>query len=166
MFSRFQWDSKVFDSLLISRALKAIDISVPRTPKPKQIFSIQNLTDLVHLTDSHPWGIVLKPLFLLAFFAFLRISNLLPQSSTHYDPHYTLLRKDIVFKSGMAIVTLRFTKSRQSRSSLTHIQVPSLSTSPYALSGLFRLYYIVINFLLRLLFSPSALPLVPRPELF
>ena len=81
MFFRFQWATQAFTSPLISRALKVIDISVRRTFKPKEIFSIQDLTDLVHLTASHPWGVALRAQFLLAFFAFLRISNLLPHSS-------------------------------------------------------------------------------------
>ena len=51
-------------------------------------------------------------------------------SSVHYDPHFTLLRRDVRFSSQHAILVLRHTKSRQSRSILPHIQVTVLSQSP------------------------------------
>ena len=150
MFTQFHWPSQVFDSSIITRALRAIDISVPRIPKSKEIFSIQDLTNLIHLTLAHPWGLVLRPLFVLAFFAFLRISNLLPQSAHHYDSHYTLLWRDVAFKDNMTTITLRYTKSRQSRSTLTHLQVPTFAGSPLcpvqALKALLHTYHLSPQF--------------------
>ena len=130
MFTRFHWPTQIFDSSILSRTLRVIDISVPRVLKSKEIFSIQDLTNLIHLTLSHAWGLVWKPLFLLVSFAFLRIDNHLPQSAYHSASHYTSLRRDVVFKDNIATISLRYTKSGQSWSTLTHVQVPTLHGAP------------------------------------
>ena len=115
---------------LVSRLLKAIDRSVPRVLTPKDIFTLPQFQALIQATGSHPLGIFLKPLFLLAFFGFLRISNLLPQSSTNWDPHYTLLWQDVTWDPSIITIRLRWTKTRQSRSQTAAIQVPTLRDHP------------------------------------
>ena len=85
------------------------------------VLSIADLTKLIQATYQHPLGVFLRPLFLLAFFGFLRISNLLPKCSAHWNAHFTLLRGDIVLGSDHAIIGLKWTKSRQSRARLSHV---------------------------------------------
>ena len=89
MLSRFHWNLEIFDSPLLSNALMAIDLSVPQALSQKAVYSIADMHNLIRVAASHLLGLVFIPLFLLGFFAFLRISNLL-QSSIHYDPHFTL----------------------------------------------------------------------------
>ena len=124
-----QLSSTIFSDPLVAQLLCSIDINVPRPISPQAILSIEDLTALVQATFTHPHGVLLRPLFLLAFFGFVRISNLLPKSALHYDPHFTLLRQDVALSSQHATITLKFTKSRQSRSRLSYVQVPVLNNS-------------------------------------
>ena len=83
MFNRFQWPSSIFSDPLVSQLLHSIDVNVPRPLSNPTILSIADLTALIQATFTHPLGFFLRPLFLLAFFGFFRISNLLPKSSVH-----------------------------------------------------------------------------------
>ena len=77
MFSRFQWPLHIFHHPLVSQLLHSVDVNVPRSLPPRQVFSISNMQALIRASGHHPLGRLLRPLFLLAFFGFLRISNLL-----------------------------------------------------------------------------------------
>ena len=89
MFARFQWTIDIFEHPLVSQMLHPIDINVPRSPPTRNVFSISDLQALIRASLQHPFGLVLRPLFLLAFFGFLHISNLFPSSAFHFDPHST-----------------------------------------------------------------------------
>ena len=129
-FTRFNLPSQALDSPIVLRLLRSIDKNVPRPLAPKSVFTISQLVSLVQLAHKHPLAVLLVPLFLLAFFAFLRISNLLPKSKYHWDNHHTLLRKDISFTPSGLTIVLRWTKSRQSRSQISKLQVPALPSHP------------------------------------
>ena len=60
---------------------------------------------------------------------FFCISNLLPKSSLTFEPHFTILRQDVALPPQHATITLKSTKSRQSRSKLSYVQVPRLNNS-------------------------------------
>ena len=141
-FVRFNLPAQALDSPMVLCLLRSIDKNVPRPLVPKSVFTIFQLVSLVQLALKQPLAILLVPLFLLAFFAFLRISNLLPKSRFHWDNHCTLLRKDISFTPSGLTIVLRWTKSRQSRSQLSKVQVPSLPSHPLcpvaAVSQLFK----------------------------
>lgn len=125
---------------------------MPRTLSPKDIFTIPQLTQLIHLTSSHKLGLYLRPLFLLAFFGFLRISNLLPKSAYSYDPHMLLLRQDVQFNpSGGLTLTLKWSKARQSRSQQARVSLPVLPGHPLC----------PVNALHRLLITTSPPPFAP-----
>ena len=59
-----------------------------------------------------------------------RISNLLPKSRYHWDKHFTLLRQDVTVSPSGLSIALSWTKSRQSKSQFTILQVPALPSHP------------------------------------
>ena len=60
-------------------ALRSIALNVP-----KGIFDIQSPSSIIYSCSSLPLGPIYKALFLTAFFAFFRLSNLVPSSASSY----------------------------------------------------------------------------------
>ena len=77
--------------------IKAVSINSHYTPSCKTVFTISTLTKLVQACDSHTHGPVYKAAFLLAYFVFLRLSNIAPSSTPLSDPSRHLLHSDIIF---------------------------------------------------------------------
>ena len=79
--SQFKWleiPSTVFDHTKVKLMLKVVAVSIRNPPKLKQIFDISILFQIILSCSALPHPLVFKSLYLLAFFGFLRISNLLP----------------------------------------------------------------------------------------
>ena len=71
-----------------------------------------------------------KTIFLVTFFGFLRISNIAPHSYAQFDTSRHLTRSDVKFtKSGMRI-TLKWSKTMQTRDKVHIFTLPLLHPSP------------------------------------
>ena len=90
-FIRFNLVAQVLDSPMALRVLRSIDKNVCRPLVQKSVFTVSQLVSLVQLSERQPLAVFLVPLFLLVFFAFLRISNF----QNLWDKHFTLLRQDL-----------------------------------------------------------------------
>ena len=60
--------------------IKVVSINSDCTLSFKTVFTVSTLTKLVHACDSHTYRPVYKATFLLAYLAFLRLSNIAPSS--------------------------------------------------------------------------------------
>ena len=76
---------------------KAMTLNRPFNLSIKNIIDIDTLQLMVRLCDSTYMGQVFKVVYTLAFFSFLRLSNLVPHSTKQYSPLYHLARGDIIF---------------------------------------------------------------------
>ena len=65
--------------------------------------------------------------FLLAFFAFLRMSNIAPHSKSKCDPLHHILRQDVLFLHPGAHILLKWTKALQDSSAHHFVQIPQLA---------------------------------------
>ena len=63
----------------------------------KTIIDIPTLQLMVRHCDFTYMGQVFKAVYTLAFFSFLRLSNLVPHTVKSYSPLYHLARGDIIF---------------------------------------------------------------------
>ena len=90
-------------------------MNVPHPLTTKSVYTIPPLISLV---------------LLLVFFAFFGISNILPRSKYFWDSQVTLLRKDLLISSNSIDIIFRWFKSRQSRSTISRVQVPRLPGHP------------------------------------
>ena len=71
-----------------------------------------------------------KAVYTLAFFSFLRLSNLVPHSVKNSPPLYHLARADVIFaKPGLHII-VKWTKTIQDRKSVKILKIPSLGANP------------------------------------
>ena len=79
--------------------LESLRINRPLSVTHHNIIDIPMLKRIASLASSMNQGVVFKALFLTAFFAFLRLSNLSPHSAVSYDPSRHLTGADVFFTS-------------------------------------------------------------------
>ena len=77
--------------------IKSIAMNSAYLPKFKAKFTVPILLQLVKACDSFLSGFIYKSIFLLAYFAFLCLSNLAPSSSSKFDPTRNFTRGDVIF---------------------------------------------------------------------
>ena len=65
--------------------LKSVSINAPYQPKIKHVFSILNVRDISRCCDQLVNGVTYRALFLVAFYGFLRLSNLVPDKQNSFD---------------------------------------------------------------------------------
>ena len=63
---------------LFHKALKIINR--PLTPYPNTVITIQMLENIIHITQSLEFPVAFNGLYLLAFYLFMHITNVLPQN--------------------------------------------------------------------------------------
>ena len=75
--------------------LKSCSRTIMSSPDPKQVLTPQTLTQLIQLVNLLPLGPLYRAVFLLAIHICFRISNLLPLTSTAFQPSSHLTRGDV-----------------------------------------------------------------------
>ena len=111
-------------------ALRSISLHVPSPCRVKGIFDIQSLNDIVSLCDNFHMGFVYKAVFLLSFFSFMRLSNLVPPSIPSFSPLVHLCRGDFIPQPPFATLVVKWSKTLQRQSQFATVQIPSLGSSP------------------------------------
>ena len=69
-------------------------------------------------------------LYLLPFFCFLRLSNILPHTIKGFDYTRQLCRRDLIFSQDSIVIIIKWSKTIQNRRDTSTISVPSLGSSP------------------------------------
>ena len=126
---QYNWDLKIFSHHLILAYTRSISINSSFNPTPQGIFDLTTLaliSKTCNILDDPPPP-PYRAAFLLAFFAFLRMSNVAPHSRFKFDPNRHFLRHDIIFHHPGAHVLLKWTKTLQETSSHHLVQIPLLS---------------------------------------
>ena len=100
-----------FSHHTVTLTLRSLALNVPMARKAKDIFDLPTLHAIIDICDRLPLGYIYKPLFLLSFFAFLRLSNLVPPSINEFSPIIHLCRADVIPQLGFATVILKWSKS-------------------------------------------------------
>ena len=114
----------------VSLAIRSILINVPFPKRVKGILDLVSLQAITSKCDALPLGYIYKPVFLLSFFAFLRLSNLVPPSLSSFSSAVHLCRGDVIFHPEFATLVLKWTKTLQKQSQFATVQLPSLGASP------------------------------------
>ena len=99
----------------------------PLNPSIKPIDTLQSIA---YQYDRMYMGQICKAAILLAFFSFLRISNLVPHTIGGYDPLKHLSRADLIFAPPGINVIVKWSKTLQNKDKIKVIKVPSLGKSP------------------------------------
>ena len=112
---------------LFHRSLK---INRPLNPTVHQLITTDILHKIIHTTTSLDSPVVFTALYLLAFYSFMRISNMLPHTISSFDPSRQLARGDIIFSELGATIVVKWSKTIQNRKDIHTIAIPSLGRSP------------------------------------
>ena len=127
LVNRYDWDSTVLSHQLVLSYLRSISRSSCFNPPSPGIFSLHLLSSISKACSIVTDPPLFRATFLLAFFAFLRMSNIAPHSKAHFDPMRHMLRQDILFLEPGAHVLLKWTKTLQDSSSHHFVQIPRLT---------------------------------------
>ena len=97
--------------------------------KNTPIFTEHILSQIVEVCNHLEHPHVFTTVYLLAFFSFIRLSNIVPQSRAQYDHSRHLARGDVIFSSTEAIILIKWSKTIQIRDKVLTIRVPFLPGS-------------------------------------
>ena len=124
--------------------IKALKITRPMSLRSHNIITISKLADISAACSNITFGVVYQAVFLMGFFAFLRLSNLAPHAIASFDHTRHLTGKDIFFTKKFAKVLIKWSKTMQTREKVQCITLPKLKSPllcPYkALKALYQLY--------------------------
>ena len=119
-----------FTHYSVTLALRSIALHIPVRRKVKGIFDLQSLFSIISSCTLLPSNSTYKALFLTAFFAFFRLSNLVPPSVSSFSPLIHLCRADFIPHSDFATIVIKWSKTLQKQSQFATVQIPVLSPSP------------------------------------
>ena len=87
---------------------RAAKLQIQNFPKTKLNLDESLLTRIIAACDTLQFPFIFKPLYLLAFFSFLRISNILPHAITSFDPTCQLAVGDVIFSQDAATIIIKW----------------------------------------------------------
>ena len=120
----------VFDHARIKLYLRSLQINRPLIITQNPVISIQMLHAICEVCDTMFMGQIYKGVYLLCFFSFLRLSNLLPPTLNSFDESRQLARGDVFFLAEGAKVLVKWSKTSQTRDKVVFLRLPSLGLSP------------------------------------
>ena len=112
--------------IAVAHFLRSISINSTFSPTPGGIFGIQTLYHISKACDSLTDPPLFRAIFLTAFYAFLRMSNIAPHSLKAFDATRHFLRQDLIFYHPGAHLLVKWTKTLQVNRSHHWVQVPKL----------------------------------------
>ena len=157
-------------SVLLSRLfLKSVSCNAKYVTRFKATLTIDNLVNLVAACDRIKHGPVYKAAYLVAFYTFLRILNVLPSTARVVDTTRHILRSDLIFRRPGAHLIINWGKAMESASRHHIVQIPALPSSPIcpaaALKSLLSYAPASLNSPLFIIPSPSGSCILMSPML-
>ena len=128
-FIIYNLDTTPFRHEQIQLFSKALKLDRPLQPKSTNIISTDLLQQILMTTQAFQFPIQFTALYSLAFFSFLRISNILPHSIKAFDPTRQLACGDIILTDQGANVIVKWSKTIQNRTDIHTIPIPILGDS-------------------------------------
>ena len=122
-------DTTPFRDKKIPLFIKSLKINCPLAPVVKILIDQTLLFQIVTVSAHLQFPLVYTPLYLLAFFSFLRISNILPHAAKNFDKTRYLCVGDVVFAFQRAIIVVKWSKTLQDRVKTTTVDIPYLGAS-------------------------------------
>ena len=108
---------QAFEDQRIKYYQKALTLHRPFKASLKKIIDIDTVQLIVRACDSTYMGQVFKAIYTLAFFSFLKISNLVPHTRKAYTPIQHLSQADVFFATPEIHLLLKWSKTLQNRHS-------------------------------------------------
>ena len=122
-------DVACFDDSRLKYYQTAVQLQSPMNVKLKKIINVPLLKSIVQLCDPMYMGQIFKAVYLLSFFSFLRLSNLVPHAIVQFSPLKHLAQGDLIFRPDNVIVLLKWSKTMQGKNDIKLITVPRIYNS-------------------------------------
>ena len=129
-FALYALDSLVFLDSHIKYYNKALSPHKPFKVSLTTITDVPTLHKIVESCQFMSNGLTFKALYLLAFFSFLRISNLVPHAIAQYSPLQQLSRGDIFFAHPGLHILIKWSKTLQTKDKVKILKIHQLGVSP------------------------------------
>ena len=129
MAFQFNIDHSALSHYTISRYLRSLSINSTFRPTPRGIFDIQTLYRISILCDSLHDPSLFRAIFLVAFYGFLRMSNIAPHSSKCFSQDIHFLRQDVIFAPPGMHLIIKWTKTLQDHRAHHIIQLPAIENT-------------------------------------
>ena len=128
MASWYELEHKALSHHSVFLLLRSFKINNHSTPSPKGIFDIHTLERIISSCSITSDPKLFRAIFSIAFFGFLRISNIAPHAKALFDPTMHLLRKDVFFYNPGCHIKIKWSKTNQSKRNVHWLQLPQLKT--------------------------------------
>ena len=122
-------DISPFSNPQVKYFTRSLTLTAPLKVSLKTVIDMNTLKAIVKKCDTMYMGQIFKAVFLLSFFSFLHISNLVPHAMKAFNPLEQLARADIFFASPGAHVLVKWSKTLQSRNQVRILKIPYLKKS-------------------------------------
>ena len=119
----------------VSLYLRSIAMNLPYSPTSRGIFNLSVLQAISQNCELLEDPKLFRAIFLVAFFGFLRMSNIVPHSIGKFDPSVHILRQDVIFADPGIHLILKWAKTLQERSAHHIVQLPHLKNKWLCPSG-------------------------------
>ena len=110
----------------VLRFLRSLSINYTFRPTPRGVFGIRVMYDMSKACDSLHDPILYRAIFLVAFYCFLRRSNIAPHSIRQFSQSKHFLRKDLIFGPPGSHLLIKWTKTIQDANSSHMVQLPEV----------------------------------------
>ena len=111
----FNLNTACFQHQQIQYFLKSLKINRPLQPKIHKHIDTQLLNSIIRITETLHHPQVFKSLYILAFFSFLRLSNILPHAISTFDNTRHLAKGDVIFDQDQVLLIIKWSKTMQKR---------------------------------------------------
>ena len=127
MARTYNMDYSATNNPAVLRYIRGLSLTSPFRPTPRGIFDIPTLYAISKQCESLSDPILFRSIFPTSFYAFLRMSNIAPHSSSQFNPQKHLLRQDVIFAPPGAHIILKWCKTMQDAKSTHVVQIPEIT---------------------------------------
>ena len=127
MASLYKIPHQALQSEPVKRFLRSITINSSFLPTHRGIFDIHTIYLISIICDRLSDPLLFRSIFLTAFYAFFRMSNIAPHSKKAFDPTIHILRQDLIFASPGIHILVKWTKTLHDRKAHHMVQLPAIN---------------------------------------
>ena len=117
----------VFSDVRVNYFLKSLRLNQPSRLKMPHIIDFALLRKIVYQCNSYPHSMLFRSVYLVAFYSFLRISNLVPHSIHTFSPLHQLARGDVFFAPPGVHLLIKWSKTLQNKDKAVILKLPTVS---------------------------------------
>ena len=125
-FNIYQWPAKVLYSRKVVLFVKSVKVNIPSCVKVKNITTISLLKSLIQVSNHPVFGYTMKAIYLTAFFGFLRLATLVPNSVREFHVTRYPVVEDLVWAVPGVHFVIKQSKTMQAKKDFRVAQLPSL----------------------------------------